>query len=143
MQNDGLKLSRRTLVYLEGDKRWYRSVLDDPSLVDRAVLVPLWSGHAELAVPVGGKRRAGSISVCGDFRYTKRAVQLLEKLSGFPNVRAIRSPWREACHSVEWGEELPDLQTYLHQHDADCGALLGYSTSAIAQFLKRRCRHAS
>ncbi|WP_439082032.1 DUF6302 family protein [Streptomyces sp. WL006] len=69
---------------------YYRRRLHDPALLERALGVEML-GHVVLAVPVGGRRQGGYISVSEIV--TGEAVRnLLAGREGFPDVRMLRSP---------------------------------------------------
>lgn len=101
--------------------------LDDPALMDAGAAV-LVDGFAELAVPVGGRRRGGYLPVPDVV--TGLAVRAaLAGRPGFPQVRLRWSRDLDACHVVEWGEPAP-----VYEDHAAHGRFYGYSTEAIARF---------
>ena len=92
----------------ERDKRaWFRERLADATLLDGAVAIRAERRFIDLAVPAGGNRRGGYVSCCS-IRWAKAAYFQLEGKAGFPSVRIDYSPYRDACHSVCWGEQPPD-----------------------------------
>jgi hypothetical protein len=102
---------------------YYRARLADLSLLDGSLAVGLGKA-ALLAVPVGGSRRGGYLSV--DLLTTAVAVRdLLSGRLGFPDVRVRWSPYPDTCHVVEWGGTPPDGD------DIACGRFYGYSEAAI------------
>jgi hypothetical protein len=105
---------------------YYRSRLDDPTLMRAGVAVRI-GGSVFLAVPIGGRRRGGYLSVPDVV--TGMAVRaLLTGRPGFPGVRLRWSPFADACHSVEWGAAAPEVD------DAETlGQFYGYSADAIAR----------
>ncbi|MFD3978219.1 DUF6302 family protein [Streptomyces griseus] len=108
---------------------YYRQRLHDPSLLEQAVGVEL-EGYVFLAVPVGGRRQGGDLSVPEVL--TGVAVRrLLIGRCGFPDVRLSWSPYEDACHSVRWGAPPPAEDTCV----AD-GWHYGYSDRAIASVVE-------
>jgi hypothetical protein len=111
--------------------RFYRDRLDDPSLLDRAVITE----DGDLAVPVGGKRRGGYVGV--DTRAAGR--RLIRLLAGrpdeFPAVRLVLGDgWL-----VEWGPELDWRGDDEHPEDyVAAGVYFGYSDVAIVAFARNR-----
>src|SRR5260370_15706096 len=63
------------------DVAYYKARLEDPSLLDRAVLIA-----GLLAVPVGGKRRGGYVGL-EDFETSEKAIGRLARIEGFPHPR--------------------------------------------------------
>lgn len=105
---------------------YYRDRLDDPTLVRAGAAVEL-GGFAFLAVPVGGRRRGGYLSVA-DVMTGMTVRRLLLDRPGFPDVRLRWSPYADSCHTVEWGAPAPNV------HDpAALGEFYGYSAEAIAR----------
>lgn len=110
----------------ERDAAYYRERLEDPALLEAAVAVRVGEDVC-LAVPVGGRRRGGYLSVTEVM--TGLAVRaLLRGQAGFPDVRLRWSPYADTCHVVEWGERPPGGD------DAARGRFYGYSAEAIAAF---------
>jgi len=112
--------------------RFFRDRLDDPSLLDRAVVTE----HGDLAVPVGGKRQGGYVGV--DTR--AEAIRLIRLLSTrpaeFPALRLLRGDgWL-----IEWGPEL-DWRGDDGGHPEDyvaAGRYFGFSEAAIAAYGQMR-----
>lgn len=90
-----------------GQREWFAQRLSDLMLLDRAVAVRGDNKCIGLAVPVGGARRGGYVSCCS-IRWAKQVYKQLFGRPGFPSVRIDYSPYRDACHSVQWGEQAPD-----------------------------------
>ena len=88
-------------------RAWFRERLADATLLDGAVAVRAERRFLDLAVPVGGARRGGYVSCCS-IRWAKAAYFQLQGRVGFPGVRIEYSPYRDACHSVCWGEQPPE-----------------------------------
>lgn len=77
----------------------------DPELLADAVAIRVFRVPL-LAVPVGARRRAGSLTV--DHQAVGAAVaSVLTHLRGFPNVRLTQVPGQRGGYAVEWGEPLP------------------------------------
>ncbi|MGW2022005.1 DUF6302 family protein [Streptomyces decoyicus] len=110
----------------------FRACLADPGLADAGFAVAVL-GAPLLAVPVGGARRGGYAS----FGHVADAIQaraLLDNVPGFPGLRVRWSPYRDTCHTVEWGEPAPQWW----EGDEVFGRHFGYSADAIADFLRQR-----
>ena len=112
--------------------RFFRDRLDDPGLLDRAVI----TGDGDLAVPVGGKRRGGYVQT--DTRAAGRRLvqELAARPDEFPDVRLYRGDgW-----IVEWGPEL-DWRGDDDGHPEDyvaAGRYFGYSEAAVAAYVRKR-----
>ncbi|WP_395371434.1 DUF6302 family protein [Streptomyces tubercidicus] len=114
------------------DYEYFRARLADPHLADAGVAVAL-VGAPLLAVPVGGMRRGGYAS----FGHVVDALQvraLLGTVPGFPALRVRWSPYRDTCHTVEWGEPAPQWW----EGDEAFGRFFGYSDHAVAAFMRQR-----
>ncbi|MFI2312559.1 DUF6302 family protein [Streptomyces sp. CB00072] len=111
----------------EEETAYYRQRLDDPSLLDRAVAVQV-EGSVVLAVPVGGWRKGGYLSV-SEVVTGLAARSLLRGRPGFPDVRLSWSPYPDCCHVVRWGAPVP----YEDDPIAE-GRFYGYSKAALASF---------
>ncbi|WP_411098900.1 DUF6302 family protein [Streptomyces sp. x-45] len=105
---------------------WFRERLADPDLLDGAVGVKV-DGAVLLAVPAGGSRRGGYLSV-GAVAEAVRVWAALRSRPGFPRVRLGLSLHRNTCHTVSWGPLQP-------RDDAERGRYFGYAPSAIDTFL--------
>ncbi|WP_330317954.1 DUF6302 family protein [Streptomyces platensis] len=114
------------------DYEYFHARLADPDLADVGVAIALL-GAPLLAVPVGGVRRGGYASF-GHVVDALEARALLDTVPGFPGVRVRWSPYRDTCHTVEWGEPAPRWW----EEDAVFGRFFGYSADAIADFLRQR-----
>ena len=92
--------------FLTRQYAYFRDRLTNLMLLEKAVEIKFKS-HSDLAVPTGGTRRGGYLTCC-DIRDARKAFFILEGRSGFPHLRIDYSPYRDACHSVEWGDLPPD-----------------------------------
>ena len=105
--------------------RYFQNRLDDPGLLDRAMITE----DGDLAVPAGGRRLGGFIGVDTKAAGNRLVKQLTARPDEFPGARLVRGePW-----DVEWGPEL-DWDT----DDAAIGRYFGYSEAAIAGFERMR-----
>ncbi len=111
------------------DYAWFRARLADPNLLDGAVGVKV-DGAVLLAVPAGGSRRGGYLSV-GNVADAVHVWAALRGRPGFPRVRLGLSLHRDTCHTVNWGPSQP-------RDDAERGRHFGYAPSAIDTFVRRR-----
>ncbi|MYT19687.1 hypothetical protein GTW69_05180 [Streptomyces sp. SID7760] len=111
------------------DYTWFRERLADPNLLDDAVGVKV-DGAVLLAVPAGGSRHGGYLSV-GTVADAVRVWAALRGRPGFPRVRFGLSVHRDTCHTVDWGPVPP-------RDDAERGRHFGYTPSAIDTFLFSR-----
>ncbi|KUO04798.1 DUF6302 family protein [Streptomyces caeruleatus] len=110
------------------DYEYFRARLADTTMLNKSVAVCLFRAPL-LAVPVGGARRGGYMSL----ELVTLALEvrsLLDARSGFPNLRVRWSPYRDTCHVVEWGAESPMWD------DAARGRFYGYSETAIDAYLR-------
>lgn len=113
------------------DFEYFRDRLAEPAVLDCAVAVRVFRAPL-LAVPVGGPRRGGYMS----FELLSLAIAtrgLLADRPGFPDLRVRWSPYRDTCHTVEWGEPAPEWW----EDDAVFGRFYGYSEAAIAEFVRQ------
>ena len=113
--------------------QFYRDRLDDPGLLDRAVVTE----DGDLAVPAGGKRLGGYLSM--DARAA--AIRLVRQMAGRPDeFPAAR--YHFVCDVgwlVEWGPELDWRGDDEHPEDyAAAGRYFGYSEAAIAAYGRKR-----
>lgn len=114
------------------DYEYFHSRLAEPALLADAVAVRVFRAPL-LAVPVGGSRRGGYMSF--DLLTLGTAVRcLLTDQPGFPDLRVRWSPYRDTCHTVEWGDAAPEWW----EDDAVFGRFYGYSESAITSFVRER-----
>lgn len=114
------------------DFEYFRDRLAEPAILTGAVAVRVFRAPL-LAVPVGGSRRGGYMS----FDLLSLAVdtrRLLDAQPGFPHLRVRWSPYRDTCHTVEWGDPAPDWW----EEDAVFGHFYGYGEAAINAFVRRR-----
>ncbi len=113
------------------DFEYFRDRLADPAILADAVAICVFRAPL-LAVPIGGSRRGGYMSF--DLLSLAMATRrLLDTRPGFPNLRVRWSPYRDTCHTVEWGDPAPDWW----EDNADVGRFYGYSEAAIAAFMRR------
>ncbi|WP_326615705.1 DUF6302 family protein [Streptomyces decoyicus] len=110
----------------------FRARLVDPGLADAGFAVE-FLGAPLLAVPVGGVRRGGYASF-GRVVDALQARALLGTAPGFPGLRVRWSPYRDTCHTVEWGEPAPQWW----EGDEVFGRFFGYTDHAIAAFMRQR-----
>ncbi len=112
------------------EQAYFTERLEDVSLLDRAVDVGL------LAVPVGGIRRSGYVSL-GTIEDCEAAVTALSGVEGFPNPRITDEEYGVA----EWGDEpereqRPGESEY--EFEARVGRTYGYTQEAIDRFASER-----
>ncbi|WP_327376541.1 DUF6302 family protein [Streptomyces sp. NBC_01216] len=113
------------------DYEYFGSRLAEPALLADAVAVCVFRAPL-LAVPVGGPRHGGYMSF--DLLTLATATRgLLTERPGFPDLRVRWSPYRDTCHTVEWGDPAPEWW----EDDAVFGRFYGYSEAAIAAFMQR------
>lgn len=125
--------------------RWYESRLDNPSLLRKAVAVPMDDDGSvlTLAVPVGGRRRGGYLSV-GEREHADHAFAYLSNREGFPRVRIEYASNPAICHVVRWGDDPPPLpgrgetEDAWTRSDVADGRFYGYSDAAIRAYLEGR-----
>ena len=112
--------------------QYFRDRLDDPGLLDRAVVTE----DNDLAVPAGGKRLGGYVQADARAAGARLMRQLAARPAEFPAVRLYRGDgW-----IVEWGPEL-DWRGDGGERPEDyvaAGRLFGYSEAAIAAYGRRR-----
>lgn len=113
------------------DYKFYRDRLDDPSLIDRAIITE----SGDLAVPAGGKRYGGYVAAETRAEAFRLIRQMEARPAEFPDVRLYGGDrW-----IVEWGPEL-DWRGDDEGHPEDyvaAGCLFGYSVVAIAAYDRR------
>jgi len=128
---------RRKASNLALDRAWYAAGLDDPWLLDFSIVVRRRDRRFLLAVPIGGKRRDGFVSLDSP----KNADQAAEGHRGFPNVRVERSRERGAYYLVRCGVNESSITHGCGQAEAQiakhqtAGEFFGCSDSAIRAFL--------
>ncbi|MFI9755797.1 DUF6302 family protein [Streptomyces collinus] len=112
------------------DYEYYRNLLADPSVLADSVAVRVHRAPL-LAVPAGGPRRGGCLSVT-DPRIGDAIRRLLLGRPGFWDLRMALSPREDTCHTLRWGHEPQyDDPAYL-------GRFYGYCPAAISAFLRNR-----
>lgn len=104
-------------------RNYYRTRLDDPSLLDRAILV-----QCSFAVPCGGKRRSGSVTI-GMEHAAALLDQMLDRPQEFPSPR-VETGATQFVAVVEWGQEVPPAAT-----EQERGRMYGYSEAAVNAYL--------
>jgi len=107
-------------------REWFLERLVDVALVERAVRVLVDGRYFDLAVPVNGTTRRGGYVSCASIRWAKQVYKQLVGKPGFPSVRIDYSPYRDACHTVEWGEQPPDTDD-----SKESGRFYGYREEAL------------
>lgn len=112
------------------DYEHVRNQLADPSVLAESFAVCVHRAPL-LAVAVGGPRRGGYLSV-ESAEIGESIRRLLLGRRGFWDLRTNLSPWADTCHVLRWGHEPPHSGD-----DAALGRFYGYSSSAIAAFLRR------
>lgn len=113
------------------DFEYFRDRLAVPAILNEAVAVRIFRAPL-LAVPVGGPRLGGYMSF--DLLTLAMSIRdLLDNQPGFPNLRVRWSPYRDTCHTVEWGAPAPDWW----EDDTVFGRFYGYSEDAIAAFVRQ------
>lgn len=124
----------------EYEVKWFSERLEDPSLLASALQI-----EGLLAVPVGGKRRGGYLSLV-DAEMCHRAIDRLTGRDGFPNLRYDYEQDDEGVeyHLVRWGDRIliaPDVDApdaaWAAFETAE-GRFYGYSEAAIGSYLKAR-----
>ncbi|MCZ0973715.1 DUF6302 family protein [Streptomyces albulus] len=113
------------------DFDYFRERLAEPEILAHAVAVRVFRAPL-LAVPVGGSRRGGYLSF-DLLSLAMAARSLLKDRPGFPRLRVRWSPYRDTCHTVEWGDPAPDWWVA----DAVAGHFYGYREEAIAAFIQK------
>ncbi|MGW3627808.1 DUF6302 family protein [Streptomyces sp. NPDC000880] len=112
------------------DYEHFRHRLADASVLEQSVAIRVFRMPL-LAVPVSGPRRGGYFSTTS-LTVGLAVRSLLEGRPGFTSLRLRRSPYRDACHIVEWGDTPPS-----YWDDVSLGRFYGYSDTAIAVFVRR------
>ncbi|WP_432156792.1 DUF6302 family protein [Streptomyces sp. bgisy153] len=113
------------------DYEHFQNLLADPSVLADSVAVCVHRAPL-LAVAVGGPRRGGYLSL-QHAEIGESIRRLLLGRPGFWDLRMTLSPWVDTCHVLRWGNEPPHAGD-----DAALGRFYGYSTSAIAAYLRER-----
>ncbi|MFF1420611.1 DUF6302 family protein [Streptomyces sp. NPDC058280] len=120
---------------MQTDLATMRERLADPSVLDSAVVVPVGETdgivRSRLAVPVGGGRRAGYLTVA-DYSEALATLAVLNGQPGFPHLRVrgiVIS--RDARRTIIWGEDPPTTGA------VDRWKLYGYSDEAIARYAQQ------
>ena len=109
--------------------RFYLDRLDDPGLLDRAVITE----DDDLAVPVGGKRRGGYVGTNTRAEGRRLVRQLAARPDEFPAARLF---YADGCGwLIEWGPELDWRESGEHPEDyVAAGRYFGFSEAAIAAY---------
>ncbi|MFD8963467.1 DUF6302 family protein [Streptomyces sp. NPDC059568] len=116
----------------ETDRASMRDRLADPTLLDSAFAVPVGVTNGEmryrLAVPVGGSRRTGYLTVANDTE-AEATLSALAGRQGFPSVRLRgNSNVHGVSRTVIWGEDFPRGDAVTRWRH------LGYSDEAIVRY---------
>lgn len=127
-------MNDRTPISVQGSPsyRFYRDRLDDPGLLDRALVTE----DGDLAVPAGGKRLGGYVQT--DTRAA--AVRLVRQMAARPDEFPAARFFRGDGWIVEWGPEL-DWRGDDAGHPEDwaaAGRYFGYSEAAVAAYGRKR-----
>ncbi|QDO45813.1 hypothetical protein FNV62_54825 [Streptomyces sp. RLB3-17] len=110
--------------------------LADPRLLGQSIVVNLSAAHARppsatrLAVPVGGARVAGEITVANWGEALITILQLDEHARQFPNVRQrkpLSSPWEP--RTVCWGVPTPAGDMGIR------GQMFGYHSTGVRSYI--------
>lgn len=125
---------------VEGNRAYFLARLADPNLLDQAIVVtfgPQNDRRSDLAVPVGGVRRAGEMCV-GTRREGSQVIrQLGQYPRQFPNLRFVpggRNYMANVCWGEVWDEGSEDLSiAEIIADTRERGHLFGYSETAIQQ----------
>ncbi|MEV0035518.1 DUF6302 family protein [Streptomyces sp. NPDC050804] len=117
---------------VETDRASMREKLADPALLDLAFAVPVGEADGKmryrLAVPVGGSRRAGFLTVANDTE-AKATLAALAGRQGFPSVRLRGTVTAHgARRTVVWGDDFPRGDAVTRWKH------LGYSDEAIVRY---------
>lgn len=151
---DAPRLSRQMKSFIAAESKYYRPILADRTLLDRAVVVdgvlssgsvigpdgvripnqPEWNLPA-FCVPVGGCRRGGDVGLFDRPEAAQKVIDSLTGVPGFPDPRIDGG-----C--VMWGDdrpEVPDCEPELRRLHMDWvyGHHYGYSLTAIVFQLGR------
>jgi len=120
----------------EYELAYFKARLDDPSLLDRAIQV-----EGMLAVPIGGRRRGGYLSVA-DAQMSERAIARLAGITGFPNLRYEYEQDDDGAeyHLVRWGDAPPHEPNLnaLIEFELEEGQFYGYSDRAISAYVNEQ-----
>jgi hypothetical protein len=116
-------------------RAYFTERLEDPSLIDRAVVVP-----GDLAVPVGGKRRGGWVRADSheDAEVMFALLYNHDDDDGFPDLRMESS---DGNALVVWGHGVPyapldgDAPLAWAIWEVTCGRVYGYREDKIRAFL--------
>lgn len=112
---------------------FYRDRLDDPSLIDRAVITE----DGDLAVPAGGKRYGGYLGVASRAAGFRLVRQLVSRPDEFPDARLVSygdGPVVEWGPFLNWrGDDAGHPEDYVA-----AGYLFGYSDAAIVAYGRKR-----
>jgi hypothetical protein len=108
--------------------QWFHERLDDPSLLDRAVLVQVGVLTEDLAVPVGGRRRMGEL-MFDTVEYAAAARDVLAAQPDlFPDLRLIEVVDRDNVE-LRWGIDVP------YNDPRAAGLAFGYSDAAVSEYM--------
>ncbi|BBA96886.1 hypothetical protein RVR_2389 [Actinacidiphila reveromycinica] len=130
-------LPRLVPAYLAYDFEHFARLLADPELLRGAVGVRVHRAPL-LAVPIGGTRLGGSMSI-DLIVLAEKVHDLLLGLRGFPDLRVLPSPYRSGGQVVEWGARPPSSP----HDDAARSRFYGYSEAAIERRAELAARRSS
>src|SRR5580693_8737633 len=91
--------------------QYWLDTLEEPELLDGAVLLEVEANGTPLAVPVGKWRRGGQIEFLKKSE-ARKAFEQLKRHNGFPGLRLItckdpRTGRPMRYYEVRWGEPVP------------------------------------
>ncbi|MEV8391783.1 MULTISPECIES: DUF6302 family protein [unclassified Streptomyces] len=120
---------------LEADRASMQDRLADPGLLEQAVEVRVGERDGvvryRLAVPVGGARRAGYLTVA-DYAEALATLAMLDGRPGFPHVRlrgTVTS--RDSRRTIIWGDDPPTTDA------AARWKFYGYSDTSISRYAQQ------
>ena len=111
---------------LNKEDAYYRERLENPALIGQAEVIQV-QGETRLAVPTGGKRKAGLLQSVGDEAAAQKIEGELLGKPGFKDVRIELNPENNS-YDVLWGEPL------IKDAPLAMGQQFGYSRAEIDKF---------
>lgn len=110
--------------------QWFAERLEDPGLLSRAVEVPLGRDQADIAVPVGDRRRGGYCEA-DPVAAAGAIAAMLARPADFPDLR-----WDYAEQRLVWGADPQEATAGLYDdaYVRAVGELYGYSPQAVGAF---------
>ncbi|MGW6235403.1 DUF6302 family protein [Streptomyces sp. NPDC055094] len=120
---------------METDRASMRERLADLDLLEQAVAVRVGETNGavryRLAVPVGGSRRGGYLTVAV-YAEALATLSVLDGRAGFPSVRVRGTVTaRDSRRTIMWGEDPPTTGAVARWQ------FYGYSAEAIARFVQQ------